>query len=238
MAQSSNPHSGHRKRLREEYYKDGLDHFPYHKVLELLLFYGIPQGDTNLLAHQLIENFGSFSQVFSADIDALFAVKGMTFNAAVLLHMIPEVYRRIIEDEMEKEWVLDTDELIATYLKKRYYGRCNETVMALFLSNSCRLLKSVILSEGNGVSANVDNRKLCEEAFRCNCHHIILAHNHPGGLSRPSNQDVRTTEQLKAMLDMVQINLLDHFIIAGEECTSMARLGYLGVDKVIEKRGY
>lgn len=232
MTKKDNPHAGHRQRMREEYEKQGLDHLPYHKVLEMLLHFGIPQRDTNELAHALIDTFGSFSQVFAADIEKLAAVKGMTRNAAVLIHMLPEVNRRIVEDQMDRTWVLDSDRLIAEYLRNRYVGRTKETIMLLCLDNSCRLIACDILAEGNESSAQVDIRQLCEVAFRHGCHHVILAHNHPGGVARPSNQDIRLTEQLIGLLQAVDIKLLDHFILTETECESMARMGFLGLDKV------
>lgn len=232
MAAGKNPHAGHRERVKEEYRKEGLDHLSYHRVLELLLYFGIPQKDTNELAHLLIETFGSFSQVFSADIEALAAVPNMTKNAATLIHLVPDVFRRIAEDEMDREWVLNTDELMAEYLKKRFYGRSKETFMLLCLSNSCRLLRCDVLSEGDSAGTSVDVRALCEIVLRCNCHHIVVAHNHPGGSARPSNQDISFTNSLVSTLRMLDIRVLDHFILAGETYSSMASLGYLGVDRV------
>ena len=84
-----NPHTGHRKRLRHELLQqDFPDSVPSHKVLEALLFYGIPQCDTNGIAHELLEKFGSLNGVFEADPNSLFEVKGMTEKAVTLIKII------------------------------------------------------------------------------------------------------------------------------------------------------
>lgn len=231
MPKNDNIHVGHRQRMREEYEQNGLDHMQYHRVLEMLLHFAIPQRDTNELAHSLIKRFGSFSRVFAADIDALASVKGMTRNAAVLLHMLPEVNRRIIEDQIDREWIMDGHEQIAEYLSKRFVGRTEETMMMLCLDNSCRLIACRILDKGNGISVPLNFRQVCEIAFQYRCYNVILAHNHPGGIARPSVQDVRLTERLFTILHSLDIRLLDHFIVTETECVSLTELGYIGMGK-------
>ena len=228
-------HAGHRQRVKEQYEKAGLDHFPQHNVLEMLLFFAIPQRDTNPIAHRLIEEFGSFSQVFKADIERLAAIPGMTRNAAILLHLVPDIYRRIAQDELDQEWILNNDQLVAQFLTRQFYGRSNEIVLLLCMNNSCRLLRSEVLSEGGLSAADVSVRKLCEVAFLCGCSHVILAHNHPGGKAYPSNQDIQFTRKLQNVLQLMGINLLDHFIVSQDDCVSMAGLGYLGIQRVSDK---
>ena len=231
MVKNGNIHAGHRQRMREEYEQKGLDHLPLHRVLEMLLHFAIPQRDTNELAHTLIETFGSFSQVFATNIESLASVKGMTRNAAVLLHMLPAVNRRILEDQMDRTWVLDNNRAISEYLSKRFSGRSNETAMLLCLDNSCKLLSCQVLSEGNAASTQISIRKICEVAFQYGCHNVVLAHNHPNGPARPSNQDIRMTERIIDVLRSLDIRLLDHFILNETSCESMVRMGYLGMEK-------
>lgn len=230
MPKTDNPHAGHRQRLRDEYAQKGLDHMPVHRVLEMLLHFAIPQRDTNELAHQLIDIFGSFAQVFAADIETLAAVKGMTYNAAVLIHMVPEVSRRVIEDQLNREWVLDSDRAAADYLLRRFRDRTKETVMVLCLDNSSRLSSCRIISEGDPSSVRLDIRRICETALQCGSTRIILAHNHPGGRTEASLQDIRETERLVLVLQALNIRLLDHFIVNEIECESMARMGYIGLE--------
>ena len=89
-----NEHSGHRDRLREQYLTEGLDNFPPHNVLELLLFYSVPRRDTNVLAHRLIEQFGSLVGVLNAAPEQLAQVEGIGMNAALHLHLVADIARR------------------------------------------------------------------------------------------------------------------------------------------------
>ena len=86
-------HDGHRKRVKEEFLKSGLDHLPPHRVLELLLFYSIPQGDTNELAHALIRRFGSLSAVLDAPYEELVKQPGVGLHTASHIRLISSVAR-------------------------------------------------------------------------------------------------------------------------------------------------
>ena len=90
----ANEHSGHRDRLRERYLSEGLDSFAPHNVLELLLFYSVPRRDTNVLAHRLIEQFGSLVGVLNAGPEQLAQVEGIGMNAAVHRHHVADIARR------------------------------------------------------------------------------------------------------------------------------------------------
>lgn len=94
-----NIHSGHRQRIRDRFLKTGLDGFQDHEVLELLLFYAIPRGDTNKIAHQLLERFGSFSGVCDAPIEELQKVPGVGASASILVGMVSSLSRRYLDDK-------------------------------------------------------------------------------------------------------------------------------------------
>ena len=120
-----NLHEGHRRRLKERFLKDGLDGFEAHNVLELLLFYAIPQRDTNDLAHQLLQRFGSLSAVFEADYEELCQLPGVGTNVATLLKLIPDLTRRYLEDLKAEVPVLKDVEQIADFL---LYGESRKTL--------------------------------------------------------------------------------------------------------------
>ena len=83
----------------------------------------------------------------------------------------------------------------------------------------------------DGISVPLNFRQVCEIAFQYRCYNVILAHNHPGGIARPSVQDVRLTERLFTILHSLDIRLLDHFIVTETECVSLTELGYIGMGK-------
>lgn len=232
---SKNPHAGHRIRLKERFVKEGgLDNFELHNVLELLLFFGVPQKDTNPLAHELISTFGGFKQVFKADVKQLANVKGMTMNAAVLIKLVTEVYRKYLNDIDDMEEILDTSDKIKKFLIPKFAGRSEEIVYLLCMDNSCKLLRVEIVAKGNKSAAHIDLRKIAETAFQCGAVSIILAHNHPHGDAKPSRRDEETTKKLQKILSHLGIEFLDHFVVSGDEAVSMMELGHLGLKSIIE----
>src|SRR5690554_7825953 len=88
-------HTGHRDRVKNRFLNEGLDSFDQHQVLELLLFYSIPYKDTNELAHELINRYGSLAAILEADPFELQKVKGVGKNTAVLLSLLPQLCRKI-----------------------------------------------------------------------------------------------------------------------------------------------
>ena len=106
--QPKHRHGGHRARLKEEFCLRGLDAFPEHRVLEMLLFYAIPQGDTNDLAHRLIERFGSLSGVLDASLEDRRTVSGVGEHTAIRLRLIPGVCAHYVASRSDVTQVVES----------------------------------------------------------------------------------------------------------------------------------
>lgn len=130
MAESS-IHDGHRKRVREAFLKRDLDSMPEHEILELLLFYSQPRGDTNKLAHELINTFGSLESVLSANYEDLMKVKGVGESTAALLVLFSRLSIKYVSLLGEEKDFADKSDII-DMLKMRYKGEKNEVVLAVF----------------------------------------------------------------------------------------------------------
>jgi len=218
-------HAGHRQRLKERFLKDGLDNFEEHQVLELLLFYGIPQRDTNEIAHELIRKFGSLSRVLEATPEELAQVKYVGDNVTTLFQLITAVARYYQVSCAMREEILTTIEACGKYLVPFFYQRPNETVYLLCLDAKCKVLCCEKVGEGGVNSAGVPIRKIVELALKANATSVILAHNHPSGLAIPSGEDVLTTRRVALALDAVEIGLVDHIIVADNDWTSLLQSG-------------
>lgn len=211
---TDNPHSGHRDRVRERFLKEGLDNFDDHNVLELLLFYSIPQKDTNEIAHNLVNTFGSISGVFDAKLEDLCKVKGITQRTAVLIKMIPQLFKKYETDKLNKDdAVLNTVDLVAEYISKFYKGVTEERLYLLCLDTNCRLLSCNMISTGTVNATQINNRKIIETAYSVNATNIILVHNHPSGIVAPSKKDVDTTIAIANLMSSIGLRLSDHIII-------------------------
>jgi DNA repair protein RadC len=223
-----NIHAGHRERLRKRFLEDGLDGFEDHQILELLLFHAIPRGDTNPIAHLLMRRFGSLSAVLEADPKDIAGVKGIGEKAAVFLSMIPQVTRRYFHDRVVRSKPqLNTSEAVSKYLIPLMAGRPEEVFYVLCLDTQCRVVYPALVSEGTIKEAAVFPRQVVEEALRHRAASVILAHNHPGGTTKPSQQDRRLTGLLIQALGPLDIKVLDHIIVAGDQAFSFARDGIL-----------
>lgn len=223
-------HSGHRERLRSRFLSEGLDGFEDHQVLELLLFQVIPRHDTNPVAHLLIRRFGSLSAVLEADPKDLASVKGVGPNAAVFLSMIPGVTRRYFHDRVRHAGrKLNTSEAAAEYLVPLMAGRPEEVFYLICLDSRLKVLYPALISEGTVKEALIHPRHVVEAAVRHKAASAILAHNHPAGTVRPSGHDHAITKRLVQALGAIQIQVVDHIIVAGEQIYSFQREGTLPV---------
>lgn len=121
-------HTGHRKRVKDEFRARGLEGWPDHRVLELLLFYAIPQGDVNGLAHDLIDRFGSLAGVLDASEDELRKVPGVGEHTSLLLQLIPAVGARYREQRSDLGELVQTPREAAALLEPYFFGARNEMV--------------------------------------------------------------------------------------------------------------
>lgn len=220
-------HSGHRQRVKDRFLKNGLDGFEPHVVLELLLYYAIPLKDTNPVAHELLRKFGSLSAVFDAPLEELMKVDGVGQSAATLIKLVPELCRRYQDDpERNSRRVCNYDDA-GEYLVGKFIGRQDEAVVLMLLDSRMNIRFCDVVSEGSAVAANIYVKKIARMAMRYNSVYAILAHNHPGGECLPSAQDVDTTHWLFSALETLEVKLVDHIIVSGNNYLSMAKSGIL-----------
>ena len=227
MAQNKNIHAGHRQRLKEQFRDFGIEPMSDVTALELLLFYAVPQGDTNPIAHRLIDTFGSYEAVFSASHEELTKVKGVSDHTAILLRMVPEIARRQQIRLASVDAILLTTEMCGDYLMPYFAGEDQEVVYLLGLDAKCKALGCVKIFEGSVNYATFSTRRVAEAALSMNATSVILAHNHTSGIAVPSKEDIRTTRTIKKALDMLGILLSDHIVVAGNDYVSMAESGML-----------
>ena len=220
-------HDGHREKMRQRFLKSGLDAFADHEALELLLYYAIPRRDTNPIAHALMERYGSLSAVLAAPVEDLKKVEGVGESAAILLKLAPQLYRKAKMSDAEQETILSSVERVGAYLLERFAGEKNEVVYQLCLDRKGKLLVCKKLGEGGVASADLDIRRLVENALLTGASSVVLAHNHPSGVALPSRDDYAATDRAKTALAVVGVALADHIIVADGDFVSMSDSGYL-----------
>jgi len=228
-------HKDHRERMRNKYLELGLDKMEPHEVLEIMLYNVIPRMDTNPIAHRLINTFGSFYGVLDASAEDLMKVEGVGKTAALFLKLFPDVRRFYEADKQKNKKIFNTVDELGNYLLPGFMGRRNELVLMLTLTSKNEVICTHILTEGSLNSATFDVKKIIGGAIRDNAAKVVIAHNHPGGLATPSKTDKDSTLKIKNLLNLLDIELLDHIIYADDDYVSMSLSNMLDKDYSITK---
>ena len=218
-------HSGHRQRFRDRFIKTGLDGFEDHEALELLLYFAIARQNVNPLAHKLLDHFGSLPGVLEAPVGELKNVTGIGENAAVLINLVSALGRKCEISRTKDIKIINSTEKAGKFLVPHLSVWRDEVVYILCLDSKYKVLGCKMLFQGTVNSASVHIRKIVETAIAINAVNVMLAHNHLSGVKNPSKEDIETTRKVSQALSPLDIKLVDHIIIVGEEYVSMADLG-------------
>ena len=223
-------HDGHRERLRNKIKKFGFECLEDHEKLEYLLFSFVPRRDTNAIAHELLLTFGSYKKVLDTDPDLLASVKGMTENAALFLHLLPEAFSAYLLSEKEEQSLM-SPLACAEAVSARIGRKQDECFLILYLTETGKMMKTEVFSHGNRRSISVDRDKIVATAVKCRAAYVVLGHNHPNGSLEPSDADIDSTNRIAQALGMAGIKLADHLIVSAYGYHSMRSNGEI-VDAV------
>mgnify|MGYP003294173981 CR=1 FL=1 len=213
-------HKEHRKRVKQRFLGEGLDHFDEIHALELLLFYAIPRIDVNPLAHRLLHAFGSLHDVLSAPIPALCEIEGMNRNTAAYLHLIASVYAAA-PAKTYRQLPMNSPSALCAYFQQLYAYESREVLRMVCLDEQYFLRSSHVLAEGSVNHVTVSLRKIIEHAILDHCAIIVLAHNHPKARASVSRDDLISTRQVSEYLKTLSISLYDHIIVGEDNVISM-----------------
>lgn len=217
---------GHRERLRERYMvTENFDAFAPHEVLEMILFYIIPQKDTKPIAKELLSAFdNSLENVLNADIDRLKAIKGIKKEAALFLSLFGSLNRFIQLNRKDLPEILNSPDKMIEYVKSRYSNESNEVSKLICLDSNCRVMGCHTILEGTINFTSLEPRKIMDIVLRSNAPRVILSHNHPVSDSTPSQNDVEATRAIIRMLSQIGVKVLDHIIISPAGETAMSTI--------------
>lgn len=214
-------HEGHRTRMRDRILKDGIESLQPHEVLEYILYAFVPRKDTNEIAHELIDKFGSFSGVLDAEYEQLIAVKGISEVTATFLTSLKGILNYYQLDKAKAKKKVDTLNKVVEYMQGLIGYETKEKAYLLLTNNQSELLATKLLSSGTVDQVGIYIREISELALRYKATGVILCHNHPSGNVSPSMDDIGLTRSIYTALRMINIRLLDHIIISGKKHYSM-----------------
>lgn len=220
-----NVHKDHRSRLKNQFIQNGVDALTDIQKLELLLFYSIPQKDTNPIAHNLINEFGSLADVLSASFNELIKVDGIKENSATLIKFFGSMLNYCGRPDGDE--ILTSSSKAKEFVTK-YFNHISVEQFYLFcLTKSNCIKKAFLINSGTTSEVNVEIRNITEKALETNCNRMIIAHNHPQGKAVMSSQDCRFTYSLLCSCILNNIELLDHIIVGTDKTISLYEQGVL-----------
>lgn len=213
------------ERPREKLLARGAGALSDAELLAIFLRTGIRGSTAVDLARDLLQQFGSLRGLLESGRDALSATAGLGPAKCTQLQAILEMTRRYLGAQIERGDVLDRPDATRDYLCAHLRAYRHEVFGCLFLDQRHRVIAFDELFHGTIDSASVHPREVVKQALARNAAAVILAHNHPSGVAEPSQSDHHITQRLKAALALVDIRLLDHFIIGDGRAVSLAERG-------------
>ena len=224
-SQKSNIHKDHRSRLKKQFIENGIDALTDIQKLEMLLFYALPQKDTNPLAHTLINSFGSLSGVMSASYNELIKIDGVKENTATLLKFFGSMLN--YSGRADADNLITSSRSAKDYVTKYFKNIDVEQFYVFCLTKSNFVKKAFLIGSGSASEVNVQIRNITEKALETNCNRMIIAHNHPHGVAVMSAQDCRFTYSLVCSCILNNIELLDHIIVGTNRTISLYEQGIM-----------
>ena len=218
-------HENHRERMRARVEQHGMESLAEHEALEYVLYFCIPRRDTNPIAHALLDRFGRFADVLEADEKELRQVPGVGPATARFLHFLGETDHYALKSRSQTRRRLATTEDLARCIVPLFQGARQEKLLMLALDDRRQLLRTVWLEEGSASGVDMSVNRIASSAVHAGAAFVVLAHNHPDGSVLPSRDDLFSTTEIMRALSLLQIRLLDHIIVAGEEYLSLQDTG-------------
>lgn len=211
--EQENLHEGHRQRMKKK-----IMHTPdvlllEHELLETLLFYVVPRKDTNPLAHDIINTFGSVSAALESSVEDLTKVRGVGVKIAEYLNILGKfgrAYSHICHQKTEYD--LDS-KVTQEYLKGLFNNIDKEQVYILCIDSRNNIVKRLLMFEGTFESVDMDLRDILKNVISSEAKNVVCVHNHPSGIARPSYADKRSTAQMKEAFELVGIKFKDSLIV-------------------------
>jgi len=215
------------ERPREKLLQQGVTVLSDAELLAIFLRVGVVGKSAVDLARDLLSKFGSLNGIFSASLAEIGEVHGMGTSKFVQLQAIFEMSRRALSEEMQERDVLSSPKQVRDYLCLKLGALTREVFMVLFLDAQNRVLAQESMFEGTLTQTSVYPREVVKRALHHNAASVIFAHNHPSGIAQQSRADELLTTALKQALALVDVRVLDHFIVAGNNTLSFAERGLL-----------
>ena len=215
------------ERPREKLIELGAEALSDAELLAIFLRVGVVGKSAVDLARDLLTKFVSLNGIFAATEHELSQVHGIGTSKYVQLQAIFEMSRRALNEQLQSQDVLKSPQQVRDYLVLKLGSLTKEVFLVLFLDTQNRLVATEEMFSGSLKETSVYPREVLKRALHHNAASVIFAHNHPSGIAQQSQADELITKQLKQALALVDVRVLDHFIVAGNNTLSFVERGLL-----------
>ena len=214
------------ERPRERLLRDGAGALSDTELLAIFLRVGVAGKSAVTLAGDALTHFGSLHRLLHAEATEFGMLHGLGPAKYAQLQAAVELTRRAVAEQFHRE-ALCSPQAVRQYLRSQFALQTHESFVVLFLDVKNRLINCEEMFKGTLTHTSVYPREVVKAALRRNAAAVILAHNHPSGVAEPSEADLRLTAALVQALALVDVRVLDHFVVAGEQVHSFAESGQL-----------
>lgn len=215
------------ERPREKLITFGASHLSDAELLAIFLRVGTKGKSAIDLARELIQHYGSLKALLGAKQSDFCAFPGMGPAKFVQLQASLEMSKRFFQDEMREQDPLTSPNATKQYLKHALSGKKQEVFACLYLDNQHQIIAFEELFKGTLNAASVYPREVVRHVIDKGAAAVIICHNHPSGSTVASEADIQLTKRLVAALALIDVRILDHMIVAGNEIVSFAEQGLL-----------
>jgi DNA repair protein RadC len=215
------------QRPRERLIKHGAQSLSDAELLAVFLRIGIKGKSAVDLARDMVSHFGSLNSLFTATLSDFSAIHGLGSAKYAQLQAVLELARRALDEELRSGIELSSPQAVKHYLQLLLGNKQYESFVVLYLDVKNRLICTDELFRGTLSHASVYPREVVKSALARNAASVIISHNHPSGAPEPSAADRALTDALKQALALVDIRILDHFVVAGKQVYSFAEHGHM-----------
>lgn len=197
------------------------------ELLALLLRTGVKGTPVLQLAQGLLDRFGGWAGLLATGVRELGTVKGLGPAKRAEIAAVLEITRRSLSQRLAEKPAMSDVAAVKAYVRLHLGGLGHEVFAVLFLDAQLRLIAMETLFQGSLTSTTVHPREVVKRALALGAGSVILAHNHPSGVAEPSRADEMLTRRLIEALALVDVRVVDHFIVGAGEVVSFAERGLL-----------
>ncbi len=215
------------ERPRERLLAKGADALSDAELLAIFLRTGVPGKSAVELGRELLIRFGGINGILAATVSEFSSIRGLGSAKYAQFQAAFELARRALGESMRARDVLDSPQSVRDYLRLRLSNRQYEAFMVIFLDAQNRVIAAEEVFRGTLTQTSVYPREIVRAALQHNAAAVIVSHNHPSGVAEASQADRLLTNSLRRALELVDVKVLDHLIVAGQQVLSFAERGLL-----------